>query len=163
MRSKTKEIILAEVRQTNTVFEKLLTSLTTPVLLTVFEKLFGGKAEYTLSDKCFDVIVEELELVDKLPETTGGKITDAMLVEIFVSHYQEEEKQRELAEKTASEFTEEIDEQNTESLTLDDLLDLLSLAIKDNDMMYANEIKKRLLHMNRVSHKKDPSIEASGY
>ncbi|KMY44873.1 hypothetical protein AC622_12130 [Bacillus sp. FJAT-27916] len=162
MRSKTKEIILAEVRQTNTVYEKLLTSLTTPVLLTVFEKLFGGKAEYTLSDKCFDMIVEELEILDMLPETTGEKITDAMLVEIFVSHYQEEEKRKDSEKQIVNEFEEgEIDEQNTESLTLDDLLDLLSLAIKDNDIIYANEIKKRLLHMNRALNKKDTSIEAS--
>ena len=149
MRSKTKEIILAEVRQANTVYEKLVTSLTTPVLLTVFEKLFGGKAEYTLSDKCFDMIVEELEIF-------------AMLVEIFVSHYQEEEKRKDSEKQIVNEFEEgEIDEQNTESLTLDDLLDLLSLAIKDNDIIYANEIKKRLLHMNRALNKKDTSIEAS--
>jgi hypothetical protein len=162
MRSKTKEIMLAEIRKTNTVYEKLLISLTTPVLLTVFEKLFGGKAEYTLSDKCFDMIVEELEIADLLPETTDEKITDAMLVEIFVSYHQNKEIAQESADKAAYDDDEGvIDEQDTESLTLDDLLDLLSLAIKDDDIHYANEIKKRLLHMNRLRNEEDTSIEAS--
>ena len=162
MRSKTKEIILAEIRKTNTVYEKLLISFTTPVLLTVFEKLFGGKAEYTLSDKCFDMIVEELEIADKLPESSDEKITDAMLVGIFVSYYQEKEQEQASAETSVSEYEDgDIDERNTENLTLDDLLDLLSLAIKDNDINYANEIKKRLLHMNRARNNEDTSIEAS--
>ena len=163
MRSKTKEIILAEIRNTNTVYDKLLISLTTPVLLTVFEKLFGGTAEYTLSDKCFDMIVEELEIADLLPETTGGeKITDAMLVRTFVSYHQGKEKAQEEAEEAVRKFEQgEINEQETEHLTLDDLLDLLSLAIKDNDTAYANEIKKRLLHMNRSRSNEDKSIEAS--
>ncbi|WP_455661183.1 hypothetical protein [Pradoshia sp.] len=162
MRSKTKEIILAEIRKTNTVYEKLLISLTTPVLLTVFEKLFGEKSDYTLSDKCFDMIVEELEIADLLPETSGEKITDAMLVNIFVSYYQEKETGQESPREMVNEYEEgEIDEQETENLTLDDLLDLLSLAIKDNDSHYANEIKKRLLHMNRLRNNQDTSIEAS--
>ncbi len=143
MKTTTKEIIVSEIRQTNTVYEKLLISLTTSTLLTIFKQLFGENGEFSLSDKGFDCIVEELESQDRLPETTGQKITDALLVEIFADSYINQSDDNKEAEKIPS-----CDEQSTCHLTLDDLLDLLNIAMKNNDTLYANELKRRLLALN---------------
>ena len=144
MKSTAKEIIVSEIRHTNTVYEKLLESLTTPVLLTIFKELFGKDGEFSLSDKGFDFVVEELEHRDRLPETIGQKITDAILVELFTDIYTNQE-----PEGTETKIVPAGDEQSTPHLTLDDLLDLLNIALKENDILYANEIKRRLLVLNR--------------
>ena len=151
MQSKAREIIISEIRDTNTVYEKLLKSFTTPVLLTIFKQLFGNEGEFPLSDKGFDYVVEELELHDRLPETTGVKITDALLVDLFIDLYNNIESEDSTSEKVPNE-----DEQATSHLLLDDLLDLLNLAIYQNDISYANELKRRLLVHNR-----NANIEAS--
>ena len=153
MKSNTKEILISEIRHTNTVYEKLLISLPPSVLLTIFKQLFGNNGEFSLSDKGFDCIVEELESHDQLPETTGEKITDAFLVELFVDIYNKQENENPPIKET---FNME-DEKLTSHLTLDDLLDLLNLALSKNDTLYANELKKRLLTLNRNTEK---SIEA---
>ena len=153
MKSSVKEILISEIRHTNTVYEKLLVSLTTPILLTIFKQLFGKNGEFSLSDECFDFIVEELETHDRLPETTGEKITDAYLVELFTDIYNNQETEHSSLEESPYE-----DETLTPHLTLDDLLDLLNIALKQNDTLYANELKKRLLVLNRNA---ENSIEAS--
>ncbi|QFK71131.1 hypothetical protein F7984_07660 [Pradoshia sp. D12] len=153
MKSTTKEIIVSEIRQTKTVYEKLLISLTTPVLLTIFKQLFGRNGEFSLSDKGFDCVVEELESQNRLPETNGEKITDALLVDIFTDFYTNQNEDNPLKDQMPS-----VDEQSTPHLTLDDLLDLLNIAMKHHDILYANELKRRLLVLNR-NHKN--SIEAS--
>ena len=153
MKSNTKEILTSEIRHTNTIHEKLLISLPPSVLLTIFKHLFGDNGEFSLSDKGFDCIVEELESYDQLPETTGEKITDALLVELFVDMYC-----KQVIEYTPIKETSTIeDEKLTSHLTLDDLLDLLNLALRNNDTLYANELKKRLLTLNRNA---ENSIEA---
>lgn len=153
MKSKTKEVIISEIRQTKTVYEKLLISLTTPTLITIFNQLFGKDGEFSLSDKGFDMVVEELEFHDQLPETTDKKITDASLVELFTDFYTTQVTENTDVMKIPAE-----DEQLTSHLTLDDLLDLLNIAMKHNDIQYANELKRRLILLNRGSKN---SIEAS--
>ena len=153
MKSNTKEILTSEIRHTNTVYEKLLISLPPSVLLTIFKQLFGNNGEFSLSDKGFDCIVEELESHDQLPETTGEKITDAFLVELFVDIYCKQENENTPFKETSNSEDEKI----TSHLTLDDLLDLLNLALSKNDTLYANELKKRLLTLNRNA---ENSIEA---
>jgi hypothetical protein len=153
MKSKTKEVIISEIRQTKTVYEKLLISLTTPTLLTIFNQLFGKDGEFSLSDKGFDSVVEELEFHDQLPETTEQKITDASLVELFTDFYSTKMTENTKVIKMPAE-----DEQSTSHLTLDDLLDLLNIAMKHNDIQYANELKRRLIILNRGSKN---SIETS--
>lgn len=149
MRIETTVIIVEEIKRTKTVHEKLLASLSTPILLKMFNELYGKNGEHELSDIAFDTIVEELENHDYLPESQNGeKITDGLLVETFVDLYGESIK-TEVAATEENKYSVEIDERQSNHLELDDLLDLLSMAIKDEDTKYANEIKKRLLQHNR--------------
>ena len=153
MKSTAREVIISEIRHTNTVYEKLLISFTTPILLTIFKQLFGNDGEFSLSDKGFDFVVEELELHNRLPETTGQKITDALLVDLYTDIYIDTE-----LEDSTSKLVPIEDEQSTSNLTLDDLLDLLNLAINQGDILYANELKRRLLVHDRNTNN---NIEAS--
>ena len=146
MKKNTYQTIISELNQTGQVSQKLLLSLSAPIVIKMFYNLFGPTGTHQLSENGYKKILNELkETKDKLP-SMPVPFASSTLTQLFY-----EKIGQHITGETGFEEDSENFEEITDDLVVDDLLDLLNFAKVDFDDEYADYIKNRLLQLCSIS------------
>ena len=146
MKKNTYQTISFELNQTGQVSQKLLLSLSAPIVIKMFYNLFGPTGTHQLSENGYNKIHTELkETDDKLP-SMPVPFASSTLTQLFY-----EKIGQHITGETDFEEDSENFEEITDDLVVDDLLDLLNFAKVDFDDEYADYIKNRLLQLCSIS------------
>ena len=146
MKKNTYQTIIFELNQTGQVSQKLLLSLSAPIVIKMFYNLFGPTGTHQLSENGYNKILSVLkETDDKLPNMPVP-FASSTLTQLFY-----EKIGQHITGETGFEEDSENFEEITDDLVVDDLLDLLNFAKVDFDDEYADYIKNRLLQLCSIS------------
>lgn len=146
MKKTTYHAIIFELNQTGQVSQKLLHSLSIPIVIKMFYNLFGPSGTHKLSEKTYYKFLTELKDYEEWLPNTPVPYASSTLIHLFY-----EKIGRHLTSETVFEDDTENIEEETNYLTVDDLLDLLNFAKEDHDEGYAEHIKNRLSEICSVS------------
>ncbi len=139
MKNNTYHTIITELNQTGQVSQKLLHSLSAPIIIKMFYNLFGPSGTHQLSENGYYKILTELkDSKEELPKKTVP-YASSTLIHLFYDKIG-----RHVTAETVFEEDEGDSNEETNDLTVDDLLDLLNFANEDHDEQYAEHIKNRL-------------------
>lgn len=139
MKKNTYHTIIAELNQSGQVSQKLLHSLSAPIIIKMFYNLFGPSGTHRLSENAYYKILTELkDHTEELPNTSVP-YASSTLIHLFYDKIG-----RHVTAETILEDDEGDSKEETNDLTVDDLLDLLNFANEDHDELYAEHIKDRL-------------------
>jgi hypothetical protein len=139
MKKNTYHAIITELNQTGQISQKLLHSLSAPIIIKMFYNLFGPSGTYQLNDNAYHTILTELKDIEgELPDISVP-YPSSTLIHLFYDKIG-----RHVTSETVFEEDGVNAEEETNNLTVDDLLDLLNFANEDHDEFYAEQIKNRL-------------------
>lgn len=139
MKKNTYHAIIFELNQTGQVSQKLLHSLSAPIVIKMFYNLFGPSGTHQLTDNSYHKFLTELKNLEEGLPNTPVPYASSTLVHLFYDKIG-----RHLTSETSFEDDTKNVEEDANYLTVDDLLDLLNFAKEDHDECYAEHIKSRL-------------------
>ena len=142
MKKNTYHTIISEINQTGQVSQKLLHSLSAPIVMKMFYNLFGPNGTHQLSENAYYKILAELKATEVELPNLSVPYANSTLIQLFYDKIGQL-----ITNESVFEENNENDDEETDDLTVDDLLDLLNFAMEDHDNCYAEQIKNRLSHL----------------
>ena len=139
MKKNTYQTIISEIDQTGQVSQKLLHSLSAPIVMKMFYNLFGPNGTHQLSEKAYYKILAELKAAKAELPNLQVPYANSTLIQLFYDKIGQH-----LPTEPIFDEDDENEDDKSDNLTVDDLLDLLNFALEDNDNCYADHIKSRL-------------------